>query len=123
MQKKVTGFKSMLNVDKARLRNLHTHDSLRDTVDYDKIIKELTEKSIVGLMNQIKEEYPDMSEDVIRAFIKTYFLFELDTEYDIKSHKYSVIVTPVWKDVNMIDTDSKDFKLLREYALNMEVKR
>ena len=115
MQEKVIGFQSMLNVDKSRL--MHMHDSLRDTVDYDKIIKELTEKSIVGLMNQIKVEYPNMPEDVIRAFIKTYFLFELENEYDVESQKYSITVTPVWKDVNMVDTDSEDFKLLEKYAI------
>ena len=119
MTKKVKGFESILNVDKLTLKtHLDTHNSLHDGIDYDKILKDLTKKSIISLMNQIKEEYPDMPYEVIEAFVKTYFLFELDSEYDIKTQNYTIKVTPVWKDVNLVDTQSEEFKLLSEYALS-----
>ena len=119
MTKKVKGFENILNVNKVTLKtHLDKHNSLHDGIDYDEILKDLTKKSIVSLMTQIKEEYPDMPFDVIEAFVKTYFLFELDNEYDIKSMEYTIKITPVWKDFNLINTESEEFKLLSEYALS-----
>ena len=106
-------FKTSLNVKQSTFKNYI--DSFSD-VDYDNIIKELTEKSIKGLMNQILEEYPDTPVDVVQAFVKTFFLFELTTEYDIESRSYNVIITPVWKDSNMVNWESEEWKLLCEYS-------
>ena len=83
-----------------------------------KLDQEIYDSAVNQLVNEISKDYPDMPIDVVEAFVKCHFSFEMDNEYDVKTMSYKLKVTPVWKAAELIDTESEEFKLLTEYALS-----
>ena len=115
--KKIEDFESNLIIEKLTLRNMDIPKfNMQDMIK--KLDQEIYGASVNQLVNRISEDYPDMPIDVVDAFVKCYFSFEMDNEYDVKTKSYNLKVTPVWKAAELIDTESEEFKLLTEYALS-----
>lgn len=115
--KKIEDFESKLVIEKLTLRNTDIPKfNMQDIIK--KLNQEIYDSAFNQLVAGISEDYPDMPIDVVEAFAKCHFSFEMDTEYDVKTRSYKFKVTPVWKAAELIDTESEEFKLLTEYALS-----
>ena len=115
--KKIDDFETNLVVEKLTLKNIDIPKfNMKDMIT--KLNQEIYDSAFNQLVNEISEDYPDMPIEVVEAFVKCYFSFEIDNEYDIKTKSYKFKVTPVWKAAELIDTESEEFKLCHEYSLS-----
>ena len=115
--KKIEDFETNLVIEKLTLKNMDIPKfNMQDLMK--KLDQEIYDSAVNQLVNEISEDYPDMPIEVVEAFVKCHFLFEMDNEYDVKTRQYKLKVTPVWKPAELIDTESEEFKLCHEYALS-----
>ena len=113
---KIEGFETNLIVEKLTLKDFNIPKfNQKETID--KLMDEILSSSFNQLVQSISEKEPDMPITIVEAFVKCYFDFEIDNEYDVKTMSYNVKVTPIWKAADLVDTESKEFKLLTDYAL------
>ena len=78
--------------------------------------KSLLKKTFNNVVKTISESEPDTPLDIIKAFVSVYIEFTISKEYNIRTLSYELVCTPTWKDVDMIDKGSDEFKLISEYA-------
>ena len=90
-------------------------------IDLEVVSKSMMEKVICELMNQFREIESKAPEEIIKAFIDTYIIFEFSSEYDFKTASYNILVTPVWRDACLVDTTSESFQLLSDYSFGRMV--
>lgn len=115
--KKIEDFETNLIIEKLTLRNKDIPKfNMQDMIK--KLNQEIYDSAFNQLVDEISKDYPDMPIDIVEAFVKCHFSFEMDSEYDVETMSYKFKVTPVWKAAELIDTESEEFKLLTEYALS-----
>ena len=76
----------------------------------------LLKKTFNSVVRTISESEPDTPLDIVKAFVSVYIEFTITKEYNIRTRGYELVCTPTWKDVDMIDRSSDEFKLISEYA-------
>ena len=93
--------------------------NLQENIDVDptEITQKIYDEALNNLVKSLREMDAEASDEVLRAFAITYFNLEFTNEYDVRSRTYKVMCTPVWKDINEVNTNSKEFKLLHDYAM------
>ena len=79
----------------------------------DKIVNE----TILSLVKSMKKEYPEYPDEILTAFVKQFIDLELIPENNIRTRETSLKCIPTWKDVNMIDFNSEEHKLLDNYFM------
>ena len=82
----------------------------------DEIRDEFYEEVLNNFIEYLKEFDADAPYIVLRAFAITYFDFQITCDYNVATMTYDVICKPIWKDTDMIDTDSREYKLLQGYG-------
>ena len=82
---------------------------------YEMFLKKWNEEVNLKLREHFKKLEPNIPDKVIQAFINMFISFKIDNEYDIKTQYYTLTITPFWRDVDMIDYDSENAKILDEY--------
>ena len=107
---------SKLKIDKTTLKDTDLPKFNSENI-VERLTSEIYDSAFNQLVMAISEEEPDKPKNFVEAFVKVYFDFKIETVYNPKSLSYDVKVTPVWKAADMIDTESKEFKLLTEYVL------
>ena len=93
--------------------------NLQEKLDVDptEITQKIYDEALDNLVKSLREMDAKASDEVLRAFAITYFNLEFTNEYDVRSRTYKLMCTPVWKDINEVNTNSKEFKLLHDYTM------
>ena len=113
---KLKGVETTLEISKLRLKKELPKFSSKLAME--ELTNQLYDNAVENLAKQIKENEPDTPMEVCIAFAKTYFDFEFENTYDIRTQSYKLTATPIWKDINQVDTESEDYKLIGDYALS-----
>ena len=100
---------------------LDTPKSLKNEIGnlelkYAVVEQDLLKKTFNSVVRTISESEPDAPLDIVKAFVSVYIEFIISKEYNIRTLSYELVCTPVWKDVDMIDMGSDEFKIISEYA-------
>lgn len=107
-------FKTELNTPKSLLKNQLNMENLMQK--YMAAEHDLLKKSFDSVVRTISESEPDTPLDVVKAFVIVYIEFTITKEYNIETMTYELICTPTWKDIDMVDMSSDEFKVISEYA-------
>ena len=92
--------------------------SMDDNSTFEKAQRELLKKTEENIVEQLRLLEPNAPDDVLHAFARVYFDFELSCNYDLESGGFVITVNPTWKSPDMIYTESEDFKVLDKYIMN-----
>ena len=98
---------TQLKMDKITLMTL---DDIRFAFDVAQ--DDLIKKAMENIVEQLRSLEPNTPDNVLYAFVRTFFDFKLDKEYDLRNKSFIITVNPIWKSQDMIDTESDDYKLL-----------
>ena len=90
--------------------------TMDDRLVVDVVKSDLIIKAKGDIVEQLHLLEPDVSDEVLHAFVRTFFDFEFDSDYDIQDGCFSITVNPIWNFLDTVDTESDDYKLLDEYA-------
>ena len=87
--------------------------TLRDNINFNKeteakVIEDITNQINKNLLDFFKKDHPNVSDDAILVFIKTYIDFNFEVKRDVKGRSTILEVTPVWKPVNEISFNELD---------------
>ena len=105
-------FRTELDTPKSLLKNEIGNLKLKYAI----VERDLLKKTFNSVVRTISESEPDAPLDVVKAFVSVYIEFIISKEYNIRTLSYELVCTPVWKDVDMIDMGSDEFKIISEYA-------
>ena len=105
-------FRTELDTPKSLLKNEIGNLELKYAI----VEQDLLKKTFNSVVRTISESEPDAPLDVVKAFVSVYIEFIISKEYNIRTLSYELVCTPVWKDVDMIDMGSDEFKIISEYA-------
>ena len=105
-------FRTELNTPKSLLKNEIGNLKLKYAI----VEQDLLKKTFNSAVRTISESEPDTPLDIVKAFVSVYIEFIISKEYNIRTMSYELICTPTWKDVDMIDRSSDEFKIISEYA-------
>ena len=105
-------FRTELDTPKSLLKNEIGNLKLKYAI----VEQDLLKKTFNSVVRTISESEPDAPLDIVKAFVSVYIEFTISKEYNIRTLSYELVCTPVWKDVDMIDRGSDEFKLISEYA-------
>lgn len=105
-------FRTELNAPKSLLKNEIGNLELKYAI----VEQDLLKKTFNSVVRTISESEPDAPLDIVKAFVSVYIEFTISKEYNIRTLSYELVCTPVWKDVDMIDMGSDEFKIISEYA-------
>ena len=108
-------FRTELDTPKSLLKNEIGNLELKYAI----VERDLLKKTFNSVVRTISESEPDTPLDIVKAFVSVYIEFIISKEYNIRTLSYELVCTPVWKDVDMIDMGSDEFKIISEYAVNM----
>ena len=105
-------FRTDLDTPKSLLKNEIGNLKLKYAI----VERDLLKKTFNSVVRTISESEPDAPLDIVKAFVSVYIEFIISKEYNIRTLSYELVCTPVWKDVDMIDMGSDEFKIISEYA-------
>lgn len=105
-------FRTELDTPKSLLKNEIGNLELKYAI----VERDLLKKTFNSVVRTISESEPDAPLDIVKAFVSVYIEFIISKEYNIRTLSYELVCTPVWKDVDMIDMGSDEFKIISEYA-------
>lgn len=105
-------FRTELDTPKSLLKNEIGNLKLKYAI----VEQDLLKKTFNSVVRTISESEPDAPLDIVKAFVSVYIEFIISKEYNIRTLSYELVCTPVWKDVDMIDMGSDEFKIISEYA-------
>ena len=105
-------FRTELDTPKSLLKNEIGNLELKYAI----VEQDLLKKTFNSVVRTISESEPDTPLDIVKAFVSVYIEFIISKEYNIRTLSYELVCTPVWKDVDMIDMGSDEFKIISEYA-------
>ena len=105
-------FRTELNTPKSLLKNEIENLKLKYAI----VEQDLLKKTFNNVVKTISESEPDTPLDIVKAFVRVYIEFTITKEYNIRTLSYELVCTPTWKDVDMIDKGSDEFKIISEYA-------
>lgn len=105
-------FRTELDTPKSLLKNEIGNLELKYAI----VEQDLLKKTFNSVVRTISESEPDAPLDIVKAFVSVYIEFIISKEYNIRTLSYELVCTPVWKDVDMIDMGSDEFKIISEYA-------
>lgn len=105
-------FRTELDTPKSLLKNEIGNLKLKYAI----VERDLLKKTFNSVVRTISESESDAPLDIVKAFVSVYIEFIISKEYNIRTLSYELVCTPVWKDVDMIDMGSDEFKLISEYA-------
>ena len=105
-------FRTELDTPKSLLKNEIGNLKLKYAI----VEQDLLKKTFNSVVRTISESEPDTPLDIVKAFVSVYIEFIITKEYNIRTLSYELVCTPVWKDVDMIDMGSDEFKIISEYA-------
>ena len=105
-------FRTELDTPKSLLKNEIDNLELKYAI----VERDLLKKTFNSVVRTISESEPDTPLDIVKAFVSVYIEFIISKEYNIRTLSYELVCTPVWKDVDMIDMGSDEFKIISEYA-------
>ena len=105
-------FRTELDTPKSLLKNEIGNLELKYAI----VERDLLKKTFNSVVRTISESEPDTPLDIVKAFVSVYIEFIISKEYNIRTLSYELVCTPVWKDVDMIDMGSDEFKIISEYA-------
>lgn len=105
-------FRTELDTPKSLLKNKIGNLELKYAI----VEQDLLKKTFNSVVRTISESEPDAPLDIVKAFVSVYIEFIISKEYNIRTLSYELVCTPVWKDVDMIDMGSDEFKIISEYA-------
>ena len=105
-------FRTELDTPKSLLKNEIGNLKLKYAI----VERDLLKKTFNSVVRTISESEPDAPLDIVKAFVSVYIEFIISKEYNIRTLSYELVCTPVWKDVDMIDMGSDEFKIISEYA-------
>ena len=105
-------FRTELNAPKSLLKNEIGNLELKYAI----VEQDLLKKTFNSVVKTISESEPDAPLDIVKAFVSVYIEFIISKEYNVRTLSYELVCTPVWKDVDMIDMGSDEFKIISEYA-------
>ena len=108
-------FRTELDTPKSLLKNEIGNLELKYAI----VEQDLLKKTFNSVVRTISESEPDTPLDIVKAFVSVYIEFIISKEYNVRTLSYELVCTPVWKDVDMIDMGSDEFKIISEYAVNM----
>ena len=106
-------FRTELNTPKSLLKNEIENLELKFAI----VEQDLLKKTFNSVVRTISESEPNAQLDIVKAFVSVYIEFTITKEYNIRTLSYDLVCTPTWKDVDMIDRGSEEFKIISEYAL------
>ena len=105
-------FRTELDTPRSLLKNEIGNLELKYAI----VERDLLKKTFNSVVRTISESEPDAPLDIVKAFVSVYIEFIISKEYNIRTLSYELVCTPVWKDVDMIDMGSDEFKIISEYA-------
>ena len=105
-------FRTELDTPKSLLKNEIGNLELKYAI----VEQDLLKKTFNSVVKTISESEPDAPLDIVKAFVSVYIEFIISKEYNVRTLSYELVCTPVWKDVDMIDMGSDEFKIISEYA-------
>ena len=105
-------FRTELDTPRSLLKNEIDNLELKYAI----VERDLLKKTFNSVVRTISESEPDAPLDIVKAFVSVYIEFIISKEYNIRTLSYELVCTPVWKDVDMIDMGSDEFKIISEYA-------
>ena len=105
-------FRTELDTPKSLLKNEIGNLELKYAI----VEQDLLKKTFNSVVRTISESEPDAPLDIVKAFVSVYIEFIISKEYNIRTLSYELVCTPTWKDVDMIDMGSDEFKIISEYA-------
>ena len=105
-------FRTELDTPKSLLKNEIGNLELKYAI----VEQDLLKKTFNSVVRTISESEPDAPLDIVKAFVSIYIEFIISKEYNIRTLSYELVCTPVWKDLDMIDMGSDEFKIISEYA-------
>ena len=85
--------------------------------NFEDLLKKIINKATLQLVNAMKKEYPEYPDEILAAFVTQFLDIEITNDYDFRTREPSFIIIPTWKDVNMIDFNSEEQKLLDNYFM------
>ena len=106
-------FRTELDTPKSLLKNEIGNLKLKYAI----VEQDLLKKTFNSVVRTISESEPDTPLDIVKAFVSVYIEFIITKEYNIRTLSYELVCTPVWKDVDMIDMGSDEFKIISEICL------
>ena len=105
-------FRTELNTPKSLLKNEIGNIKLKYAI----VEQDLLKKTFNSVVRTISESEPDAPLDIVKAFVSVYIEFTITKEYNIRTRGYELVCTPTWKDVDMLDRGSDEFKLITDYC-------
>ena len=107
-------YTTTMNIPKINLKQTieYSKDNFQNLMD--KIINKVTQT----LVTDMKKEYSEFPDEVLTAFVKQYIDLEITKDENFRTEEICLTIIPTWKDVNIIDFDSEEQKLLNEYFEN-----
>ena len=105
-------FRTELDTPRSLLKNEIDNLELKYAI----VERDLLKKTFNSVVRTISESEPDAPLDIVKAFVSVYIEFIISKEYNVRTLSYELVCTPVWKDVDMIDMGSDEFKIISEYA-------
>ena len=105
-------FRTELDTPKSLLKNEIGNLELKYAI----VERDLLKKTFNSVVKTISESEPDTPLDIVKAFVSVYIEFIITKEYNIRTRGYELVCTPTWKDVDMLDRGSDEFKLITDYC-------
>lgn len=104
-----------LQAYKMPIPKIRLKETLFSRQDFDDLLEKIINNAIIQLVEDMKKEYPGVPDEILTAFVKQFIDLEITTDCNFRTQERFLKVTPTWKDVDMIDFESEEQKLLDDY--------
>ena len=109
-QVSLQAYKIEMSIPKIRLK-----ETLFSRQDFDDLLEKIINNATTQLVKDMKKEYPEYPDEILTAFVKQFIDLEITNDCNFRTQERFLKVTPTWKDVDMIDFESEEQKLLDDY--------